>query len=217
MMLQRLLGVLLLVGVLGGTQMQVAGPATAQPGSYPVVAFIGDSYTWGSGATMKSKRWTSLVADRMGWLEFNVGEGGTGYLKTFENRPNYYGQLDEITALRPDIVVVSGGQNDQDLLSANPPELFAAVSHFYVQLRSRMPRARIIGVGPSFPDALTPDRFAFDRVVRDAVRAVGGEFISLIRPTPVIDPAMLEPDRVHVGDAGHAAIAQRMLTNLHPI
>jgi lysophospholipase L1-like esterase len=217
MMLRRLLGVLLVLTAVGGTQIQVAGKAAAAPGSYPVVAFIGDSYAWGSGATAKDKRWTSLVADRMGWLEFNVAEGGTGYLKTFENRPNYYGQLDEITALRPDIVVVSGGQNDQGLLTANPPELFAAVSHFFVQLRARMPRARIIGVGPSFPDALTPGRFDFDLVVRDAVRAVGGEFISLVRPTPVIDPAMLEPDRVHVGDAGHAAIAQRVLTDLHPV
>lgn len=217
MKLRSLLGVLLVLCVLGGTQVHVPGAAAAAPGSYPVVAFIGDSYTWGSGASSKDKRWTSLVAGKMGWLEFNVGEGGTGYLKTFENRPNYYGQLDEIGALRPDIVVVAGGQNDQDLLTTNPPALFAAVSHFYVQLRSRMPQARIIGVGPSFPDALTPVRFDFDRVVSDAVRAVGGEFVSLIRPTPVIDPAMLEPDRVHVGDAGHAAIASRFLTGMHPV
>jgi lysophospholipase L1-like esterase len=217
MKLRRLLGALLVLSILGGTQVQFADLADAAPGSYPTVAFIGDSYTWGSGASTVDKRWTSLVAARMGWLEFNVGEGGTGYLKTFENRPNYYGQLDEITALRPDIVVVAGGQNDQDTLTANSPELFAAVSHFYVQLRSRLPRARIIGVGPSFPDALTPERFAFDRIVRDAVRAVGGQFVSLIRPTSVIDPAMLEPDRVHVGDAGHAAIADRVLANLYPV
>lgn len=214
MKFRRLLGALLVLGALGGAQVPLAAAA---PGSYPTVAFIGDSYTWGSGASTVDKRWTSLVAARMGWLEFNVGEGGTGYLKTFENRPNYYGQLDEITALRPDIVVVAGGQNDQDTLTAKSPELFAAVSHFYVQLRSRLPRARIIGLGPSFPDALTPERFEFDRVVRDAVRAVGGQFISLIRPTPVIDPAMLEPDRVHVGDAGHAAIADRVLANLYPV
>ncbi|AQA01247.1 hypothetical protein BVC93_01080 [Mycobacterium sp. MS1601] len=214
MKLRRLLGTLVVLSVLAGS---VSGHATAAPGSFPVVAFIGDSYTWGSGASTPDKRWTSLVADKMGWLEFNVGEGGTGYLKTFENRPNYFGQLDEISALRPDIVVVAGGQNDQTMLTANRNELFAGVSHFFVQLRSRMPRARIIGIGPSFPDALTPERYNFDQVVRDAVRAVGGEFVSLIRPTPVLDPAMLAPDHVHVGDAGHAAIASRILADMHPV
>jgi len=214
MKLRKVLGALVVLALVGGS---VGGHATAAPGSFPVVAFIGDSYTWGSGASAKDKRWTSLVANKMGWLEFNVGEGGTGYLTTFENRPNYFGQLDEVTALRPDIVVVAGGQNDQPILDRNRSELFAGVGNFFVQLRSRVPRARIIGLGPSFPDALTPERYNFDQVVREAVRSVGGEFISLIRPTPVIDPAMLEPDRVHVGDAGHAAIASRVLADMHPV
>jgi len=113
--------------------------------------------------------------------------------------------------------VVAGGQNDQPILDTRRSELFAGVADFFVQLRSRVPRARIIALGPSFPDALTPDRYYFDQVVGEAVRAVGGEFISLIRPTPVIDPAMLEPDRVHVGDAGHAAIASRVLADMHPV
>jgi lysophospholipase L1-like esterase len=218
MMFLRLLGVLLICSLLGGTQLRLAQDAAAEPGPrpgpFPVAAFIGDSYTWGSGASDMSKRWTTLVADRMGWIESNVAEGGTGYLKTFEDRPNYFGQLDEIIAMRPAIVVVAGGQNDENMLTSNPSALFTEVRHFFVLLRSQLPRARIIGIGPSFPGALTPQDYAFDSVVRDAVAAVGGRFISLLRPTPVLDPAMLEPDRVHVGDAGHAAIAQRVLTSM---
>ncbi|WP_197380720.1 SGNH/GDSL hydrolase family protein [Mycolicibacterium mengxianglii] len=221
MKLFRFLGVLLICALLGGMQVQLAATAAAEPGRrpgpFPVAAFIGDSYTWGSGASTMDKRWTTLVAGRMGWMESNLGEGGTGYLKTIEGRPNYFGQLDEAAAMRPDIVVVAGGQNDQDTLTSNYPALFSAVSHFFVQLRSRLPQARIIGIGPSFPDALTPQRYAFDNAVRDAVRAVGGQFISLNRPTPVIVPAMLEPDRVHVDDAGHAAIAQRVLNNMQSV
>jgi lysophospholipase L1-like esterase len=217
MILVRLLGVLLICGLLGSTQMRIANPANAEPGSFPVVAFIGDSYTEGAGASTPDRRWSTLVARRMGWLEMNLGEGGTGYLKAWENRDNYFDDLDEVTALRPDIVVVSGGQNDRGLLVSNPGELYAGVSHFYVQLRARLPRARIIGVGPSFPDLLTPDRYAFDQVVTDAVRAVGGQSISLLRPTPALGPMMVLPDGVHVGDAGHAAIANRVLTNMFPV
>ena len=43
--------------------------------------------------------------------------------------------------------------------------------------------------------------------MRDAVNAVGGEFVSLTDPD-VIDEDMLDPDGVHVDDKGHAAIAE---------
>ncbi|MGB3485260.1 MAG: SGNH/GDSL hydrolase family protein [Mycobacterium sp.] len=217
MNLLRLLGALLICAALTGAQVHSADTAAAELGPFPVAAFIGDSYAEGAGASSSGTRWTSLVAGRMGWIEANLGLGGTGYLKTFENKPNYFGQLDAVAAMNPAIVVVSGGQNDQGLLTSDAPALFAAVDQFFDQLRSRLPFARIIGVGPSFPDALTPERYAFDQVVREAVRGIGGQYISLLRPSPVIVPAMVTPDGVHVNDTGHAAIANRVLAEMYPV
>jgi hypothetical protein len=50
--------------------------------------------------------------------------------------------------------------------------------------------------------------------VRDAALAVGADYVSLIAPTPVLTEDMFIADRAHVGDAGHAAIADRVVSVL---
>jgi lysophospholipase L1-like esterase len=195
----------------------IAGPQIKpidNPYPMPVAAFLGDSYTDGVGASDPDRRWTSLVAGRMGWLEDNLGIGGTGYLKAKGDEKNYLGRIDDIVAADPDIVVVAGGQND-DTLDYDRGALFSGVQYLFDRIRVRLPMVRIIAVGPSFPVAVTPEQLEFDSAVREAVEKVGGQFVSLLRP-PVIDPSMVMPDRLHVSDAGHAAIAQRVLAVLRP-
>jgi len=210
-MLVRLLGVLVAVFAMSGVhQVRLLD----NPLPMPVAAFVGDSYTDGVGASDPDHRWTTLVADRMGWLEDNLGVGGTGYLKTRGDDANYVGRLDELVACNPDVVVVAGGQND-DTLDSDPEALFSGIRYFFDQIRFRMPAAKIIAVGPSFPTPVSPAQLEFDSAVREAVNAAGGQFVSLLSP-PVIDPAMVLPDRLHVDDAGHAAIAARVLGSLTP-
>lgn len=180
----------------------------------PVAAFIGDSYTAGVGASAKSKRWTTLVAASQGWEEDNLGRGGTGYLTTAGLQgcgravcPNYQGMLSDVSALKPDIVVVAGGQLDQ---VQDPAKESAAIAAFYRSLRSRLPDAKIIAVGPSSPDA-TPGTHidAIDKEVRAAATAIGATYVELLHPS-VIAPSMVLADNTHVNDAGHAAIAARV-------
>jgi lysophospholipase L1-like esterase len=183
------------------------------PGTYVNAAFIGDSYTSGTGASEPQKRWTSLVSQKMGWIEHNFGRGGTGYRNTSLNGPNYLGMLDEVAASYPDIVVVGGGQNDLDRGAVNN-QVSRAVADTYEELRRRLPNARIIAVGPSY-GAITPSLIALDSDVQGAARAVGAEYISLIAPTPVLQPDMFIPPKLsHVNDSGHAAIADRITTTL---
>jgi lysophospholipase L1-like esterase len=49
--------------------------------------------------------------------------------------------------------------------------------------------------------------------VQDAANSVKAKYVSLINPN-VIDLAMILPDKVHVNDAGHKAIAERVLAAL---
>ncbi|AGB26666.1 lysophospholipase L1-like esterase (plasmid) [Mycobacterium sp. JS623] len=178
----------------------------------PVVnaAFLGDSYTAGSGASQPDRRWTTLVSTSEGWIEHNFGLGGTGY----STRNNYLSRIPEIIASKPDVVVVSGGINDWPDLNSDPTTLFQEVRDTYLQLRQDLPMATIIGVGPTFTSDLTPARVEFNQTVSEAVTSVGGVFVSLILPTVVIEPAMVNPDRTHVNDSGHAAIAQRVISAL---
>lgn len=84
------------------------------------VAFIGDAYTSGSGASSPSLQWRTQPSSSAGWAEVNVGRGGRGYLITNttdagEFRPNYAEMIAEAVKAKPDVVVISDGGNDMAL------------------------------------------------------------------------------------------------------
>lgn len=109
--------------------------------------------------------------------------------------------------LEPPIVVVAGGTNDVAEFVRDPTGIVNAIYDTMGTLRTGLPTARIIAVGPSSAGEVPPFVTAYEGMVRDAVNAVGGEFVSLTDPD-VIDEDMLDPDGVHVDDRGHAAIAE---------
>ena len=203
---------------LGALCLILAGCSNYVQASAPKAAFIGDSITAGHGASSEQTRWTSLVSQKMGWIEHNFGRGGTGYLATSSREgcgldfcPNYLGMLDEVASSDPDIVVVAGGENDMAQFASGP--VSGAITDTFNGLRERLPNARIIAVGP-FARDITSSVTAFDLVVQDAARAIGGEYVSLIAPKPAVQEDMFTADGVHVNDSGHAAIADRITSVL---
>lgn len=184
----------------------------------PVAVFIGDSYVSGAGASGPGNRWTSLVAADKIWTEENFGIGSTGYALaapgcgaelcgSFEEMAGYAVTLD------PPIVVVGGGSNDFAEFVRDPTGVVNSIYNTMGTLRTGLPTARIIAVGPSSAGDVPPFVTAYEGVVRDAVNAVRGEFVSLTDPD-VIDENMLEADGVHVDDNGHAAIARAVVQAL---
>lgn len=194
-----------------------AGPAPATgsaASAQPVAAFLGDSYTWGWGIPDRNRRWSTQVAQRMGWVEENFGVGGTGYFTYSDKGKAYRYRIDEITAAAPTIVVVSGGVNDRRDMAADRGAVVDAVHQTYRRLREDLPKARIVAVGPTFLEQVTPDLIALDGAVRDAADEVGAEYISLISPTYVLRPDEFDADGLHVNDDGHNAIADRVASAL---
>lgn len=182
--------------------------------------FIGDSYTAGVGASSDATRWTTLVATGMGWREDNRGLGGTGYVSTAgakgcgqEYCGNYVQVAEEISGDEPDVIVVGGGQNDFDDWAEDPVQVTRAIGATYETLRSDHPTATIIAVGPSHLDRVDPTSLALDRAVRDAATSADARYVSLLEPL-TIQRGMVLPDGGHVGDAGHRAIADRVLQTL---
>ena len=54
-----------------------------------------------------------VVGRLLGWTTWNVPLGGTGYIATNNGtQPNFYGRYSDITQANPQIVVISGGIND---------------------------------------------------------------------------------------------------------
>jgi lysophospholipase L1-like esterase len=171
--------------------------------------FIGDSYSQGTGASVKSKRWTSIVSKAFGWHEVNLARGGTGYLNESTSGcglptcPNYVAMVPEAIGTNPGRVVVAGGQND---FGFDIAEVGPMIDKTYADLRAGLPTATIVAIGPSTIGNITPKIIEYDARVQRAAAAAGAQYISLIDPDP-IDKTMAAPDGVHVNDAGHAAIA----------
>jgi len=205
---------------LGALCLIVAGCANYVEASAPKAAFIGDSITAGHGASSERTRWTSLVSQNMGWIEYNFGRGGTGYLATSSRQgcgldfcPNYLGMLNDVVSSGPDIVVVSGGANDMAQFVSNSGLVSRAITDTFNEVRKRLPNARIIAVGP-FARDITSAVIAFDLVVQGAARTIGGQYVSMIAPTPVLQANMFIADGVHANDSGQAAIADRITSVL---
>ncbi|MFI8565530.1 SGNH/GDSL hydrolase family protein [Rhodococcus sp. NPDC078407] len=184
----------------------------------PVAVFLGDSYVSGAGASDPGKRWTSLVATDKIWTEENIGIGSTGYALAAPGcGAELCGSFEEMAGsavrLDPPIVVVGGGSNDFAEFVRDPTGVVNSIYNTMVTLRTGLPTARIVAVGPSSAGDVPPFAAAYEGVVRDAVNAVQGEFVSLTEPD-VVDEDVLITDGVHVDDDGHAAIARAVVQAL---
>jgi len=195
-------------------------PTPASPTDRDVAVFLGDSYTQGWGASEPIARWTTLVAYGAGWTEVNQGQGGTGYVTTAgvascgqDDCPTYPDRVADIVAAAPDVVVIAGGQNDRWALATDPALVQAAVDRTFSLLREGLPNARLIAVGPSTAEPATAMITELDGWVRAAADRVDAEYVSLLDPV-VIQSDMVAPDGVHVNDAGHRAIADRVLATV---
>ncbi|MET1152921.1 GDSL-type esterase/lipase family protein [Arthrobacter sp.] len=183
----------------------------------PLAVFLGDSYTQGLGASSESTRWVNMTASAKGWDFVNLGRGGSGYFTPSTPQacfhpvcPNYAGMIPEVAAESPDYIVVAGGQNDFSAFDTSRQRVVEAIRTTYAALRASFPHAQIIAIGPSTSSAVTPDVELFDRVVQDAAASVHAQYVSLIDPN-VIGDGMFFEDKIHVNDAGHKAIAKRII------
>lgn len=182
---------------------------------------IGDSYGVGTGAAKPSERWTTIVAEEMGWVEVNRALGGTGYYSTSGDEgcgravcPFYRDTIVDVAReVDPEVVIISGGQNDLSNYLEDPDGVKLVIQDTYRQAAKTFPEAQIIAVGPSVPSGTDDTAVRMDASVRQAADEVGAKYVSLLDP-PVITPDMVLADGGHVGSEGHAAIAERVISTL---
>ncbi|MFD6142570.1 SGNH/GDSL hydrolase family protein [Promicromonospora sp. NPDC060271] len=179
----------------------------------PLALFVGDSYTVGQGATSPELRWSTRVAEEMGWQELNVAVGGTGFVKGNSKRDNYPTQLRSVPPGSVDIVVIAGGQNDFKAMRRDPARVFDAVADTYALAALRFPDAEIVAVGPSTPRAIGLEARALDSAVRAAAAANEATYVSLLDPN-IVQGGLVHADGVHTTDTGNARIAERVLATL---
>lgn len=184
-----------------------AGP-TSRPGTrsgLTKVAFLGDSYASGTGATSQSRQWATLVSADQKWDVKNLSQRSTGYSTAGDlgGKP-YASRIGGIVATGAEVVVVSGGRMDTDVPS---PKLRSDVRATLQGLHAGLSGATIIVVSPIWDYRPAPKSLSnVISVVKDEARRAGATYLDIGEPL-LGHGDMVTLDGIFPNDAGHAAIA----------
>lgn len=179
------------------------------------VLVFGDSWVYGSAATVPTLGFAYLLADELGVETVVNGVRGSGYLKPGLDGPAYGERIDALDpALDPDLIIVEGSINDRRLY---PTGYRDAVTAAWDGLAARYPDATIVVLGPS-PQVLPVESStrSIDADLGELAAARGWWYISpiaddWITTTNYLDVIDTGPiGRDHPSTDGHAYLAGRV-------
>ncbi len=214
----------LTIGSLIGVIAALAGCAAPTFGELPqtvprdqnstVVAFYGDSYTLGTGASDFSLRWSTTVSQERGWIEFNPSVNGLGFI----NNRVIFGDGDLpslVIAEDPDIVIVTMGLNDNFSFEFAADDIRAQIDDDLDRLSTALPDARLVVVEPFwYSEDRPPSVDIIIGWVRDAAARVDADYIAGASYWLDGHPEWLASDGLHPNDAGYAQFAELMNVEL---
>jgi acyl-CoA thioesterase I len=191
----------------------VGGTSTSQAPASVLVAFLGDDWTAGTGASGKANGFTALLARQLGVAEHSFGVPGAGYAKSSPSGGTYASRVAAVVAARPDVVVVSGGRNDA---SDSPATAADDARQLFASLHAKLPDAVLIAVAPFWGDSdLPPEMIQLGQAVKAAVTAAGGTYLDI--PDPIHGHPAFMADAADPNDQGYAAIAAALAPELRPL
>lgn len=174
----------------------------------PLVAFYGDSYTLGTGASDQANRWSSVICRDRGWREFNPSANGLGFVNN--RRPDL--DLPSLVIEQdPEIVFVTMGLNDNFSYAVAGDSIREQIDADLLRLKTELPEARFIVVEPFW---YTDERPESVSVIIDWVHAasdeIGADWVRDASHWIEGHPEWMARDGLHPNDEGYAAMARRM-------
>ncbi|MDX2024964.1 SGNH/GDSL hydrolase family protein [Microcella sp.] len=176
----------------------------------PLVAFYGDSYTLGTGASDLTVRWSTQISLDRGWREFNPSVNGLGFIN---NRRSFAD--DDLPALiiaqQPDIVFVTMGLNDNFSFDRAAPQIEQQIDLDLERLTSALPDARFVVVEPFWYTAERP--VSLDIIsawVRVAAERYGADYIAGASDWIAGNDGLMAADGLHPNDEGYALMTRLM-------
>jgi lysophospholipase L1-like esterase len=183
-------------------QSTTTAPTTAAPATVRL-AFLGDDYTAGSGASSRNAGWTARVSAALDVTATTVSADGAGYATAGAGGKSYQDLVDEVAAAKPQIVVVSGGRND---VTQTPAQVRIAAQKVFANLHTLLPDAKLVAIAPWWGDSPHPRKLTkVDTAVQTAVEAVHGVYLDIadaLRGHPTWMADLADPN-----DRGYRAIA----------
>lgn len=208
------LGVIVVGAVAIGASIfaPAAPPSTAPVESFPggdTVAFYGDSYTLGTGASDPALRWSSIVAAERGWNEVNPSVNGLGFVNNRDaGGPDL---VEQVIAAKPDIVFVTMGLNDNFSMPGRAADIQAAITEDFSTLKAELPKARFVVVEPFWYTDERPE--SVEQIigwVREAASVINADYIPDASRWLEGRPELMASDGLHPNDAGYEVMAEKM-------
>ncbi len=190
-------------------------PAALTLPESPRVLIFGDSWTYGSAATVPTLGYAYVIAERLGWQATVAGVRGSGYLKQGLDGGTYGERIALLDpALDPDLIVLEGSINDRRLW---PDGYTDAVTAAWDAIAALYPHAQIVVLGPA-PQVLPVEKptAAIDRDLAELAAARSWWYISPIADEWITDGNYLsvidtsDIGRDHPSTEGHAYLAERL-------
>jgi lysophospholipase L1-like esterase len=179
------------------------------PENAPVVAFYGDSYTLGTGASDASLRWSTRICEDRGWREFNPSVNGLGFVNNRDAlRADLPGQIIEAD---PDIVFVTMGLNDAFSYDRAGTGIRDRIEDDFDRLASELPDARIIVVEPFWYTDERPESIeTIIAWVQAEAEEIGADYIPGASRWIQGRDGEMASDGLHPNDVGYERMAQKM-------
>lgn len=199
------------------------------------VLFVGDSYTYGTGASdhnagagPDTKRWSSIVARTLGCTEINVAVGSTGFVdpgSSGQNMPfitqynNWYSNAPAATRNAVRAVFIAGGYNDVWHDDASWNTVLSASRTICNRVHTTLPNAHLVLIPMMWCgyDYTVKARNLYTAIVRGAQTCTHPERVCTIKDamTWTAYTSDIASDGIHPNDSGHLHIAQGVLQGLN--
>jgi len=196
--------------LLGGLVAMFVIPKAEEQSAGPRVAFYGDSYTLGTGATSFDKRWSTIVSRERGWNEYNPSVNGLGFVNN-RGFPANHDLPGDVIKSDPDIVFVTMGLNDNFSYDQAGAEIKKQITADFTRLTEALPDARFIVVEPFwYTDERPKSLEVISGWVEDAAVAIDADYIPGASHWIEGHPEWMASDGLHPNDDGYAEMAKRM-------
>ncbi|NJP91983.1 SGNH/GDSL hydrolase family protein [Nonomuraea sp. FMUSA5-5] len=207
--MRRVLAVVAVLGLPSCASAAKAPPAVRERA--PVMMFVGDSFTVGSGPVPPWRSYATQAARLLGGQPIIAGAAGTGFCNEGRAGRTFQRSYEEELAWRPapDLLVIAGGHNDRRW---SPEQVRGAAASLLAEVRAHWPRTRTVVIGPLW--LKEPPKKAY--AVRDAVaQAARAGKVTFLDPMRVSWPEeAILPDGVHPTLAGHRSLATWLAARL---
>lgn len=203
-----------------GPSPDALAPELEVPARPQRVVFLGSSTTAGSGASTPARRWSSIVARRLGWIEVNRGLSSSTLTNLGRKVPSGEERWREALAgAEADVVLVMYGANDVlarvPLGDLDTSGTFRHASAAMLRgIREALPDAAIVVCAPQPSQAMAARREPYDLALAEAAASAGALFVPAGAAFPEERLGAFSTDNLHLNDAGHAALAEFILAKL---